>query len=222
MSNILLVEDEAHIRDLISYNLKNEGFRIIEADNANDALIVLEDTTIDLILLDLMLPGLSGMQFLSIIKRVPEHADIPVIIISARNTEKEIIAALEAGSDDYLTKPFSMDMLRARIKAIFRRGPKKEATSLTYSGITVDTGSHEVSVSGRDVSLTKKEFELLNLFIQNPRRVFTRNQLLNSIWGYDTDVYTRTVDAHISSLRKKLGKKGSLLKSVPKIGYRID
>jgi DNA-binding response OmpR family regulator len=222
MSNILLVEDEAHIRDLISYNLKKDGFQIIEADNANDALIVLEDATIDLILLDLMLPGLTGMQFLSILKRVPEHADIPVIIISARDTEKEIIAALEAGSDDYLTKPFSMNMLRARIKAIFRRGPKKEATSLSYSGINVDTGSHEVTVSGRGVSLTKKEFDLLTLFIQNPKRVYTRNQLLNSIWGYDTDVYTRTVDAHISSLRKKLGEKGHLIKSIPKIGYRID
>jgi DNA-binding response OmpR family regulator len=222
MSNILLVEDEAHIRDLISYNLKKDGFQIIEADNANDALIVLEDATIDLILLDLMLPGLTGMQFLSILKRVPEHADIPVIIISARDTEKEIIAALEAGSDDYLTKPFSMNMLRARIKAIFRRGPKKEATSLSYSGINVDTGSHEVTVSGRGVSLTKKEFDLLTLFIQNPKQVYTRNQLLNSIWGYDTDVYTRTVDAHISSLRKKLGEKGHLIKSIPKIGYRID
>lgn len=222
MSNILLVEDEVRLRELISYNLKKEGFQIIEADNANDALIILEDVQIDLILLDLMLPGLSGMQFLSIIKKIPEQAVIPVVIISAQNAEKEIIAALEAGSDDYLTKPFSMNMLLARIKAIFRRGPKKEATSFKYSDISIDTRTHEVTVSGREVSLTKKEFDLLILFVQNPKRVYTRNQLLNSIWGYDTDVFTRTVDAHVSSLRKKLGSKGKIIKSVPKIGYRIE
>ncbi len=222
MNDILLIEDEEEIRRLILYNVEKEGFHIHESEDANDGLIMLGEIPFDLILLDLMLPGLSGMQFLQIIKRNPEYAQIPVIIISAKNKEEDIVTALNAGADDYLTKPFSMNVLVARIKALLRRGTKGENARLSYGEILIETDKHRVFSGKVEIFLTKKEFELLSLFLINPGRVFTRDQLLNSIWGYEADVYTRTVDAHISSLRKKLGSGGKKIRSIPKIGYRMD
>ena len=221
MNNILLIEDEEEIRSLIAYNVEREGFSVFQSEDANEALITIEDTQIELILLDLMLPGLSGMQFLKIIKGNSEYERIPVIIISAKNSEKDIVAALEAGADDYLTKPFSMKILIARIRAMLRRGGITEETVLSYGNIRVERESHRVFSGDEEVHLTKKEFELLGLLIGNQGRVFTRDQLLNSVWGYEAEVYTRTVDAHISSLRKKLGDGGNAIKSIPKIGYRM-
>ncbi len=222
MNNILLIEDEEEIRRLIRYNVEKEGYRVHESENANDGLIMLGEILFNLILLDLMLPGLSGMQFLQVIKKNREYDQIPVIIISAKNKEEDIVAALTEGADDYLTKPFSMKVLIARIKALLRRGSKGEDSKLSYEDILVETDKHRVFSGKEEIFLTKKEFELLSLFLNNPGRVFTRDQLLNSIWGYEADVYTRTVDAHISSLRKKLGIGGRIIRSIPKIGYRMD
>lgn len=225
MSNILIVEDDADIRSLIAYNLEKNGFKALEAENANDALIIAEDVVLDAILLDIMLPGLNGIELLEIIRKKEAYKRIPVIIISAKNAEKDIISALEKGADDYLPKPFSMEMLNAKIKTILRRtaaGVSDSPGITEYEGIKIDGERHKVFIDGNEIKLTNKEYELLKLLISAPNRIFTRVKLLNSLWGYDSESFTRTVDSHIATLRKKLGDKGELIKSIPKIGYGID
>jgi len=223
MIKVLLIEDHEEMRDLISFNLMQSGMEILGFENANDGLIHMEDAEPDIILLDLMLPGLKGMQFLQIMRGNSKYDEIPVIVISAKNTEQDIVSALESGADDYLTKPFSMKVLAAKIKAMMRRKPATSTSkTISVAGIDIDPDTYSISVDGNEVSLTNKEYELIYMMLKNPKRVFTRNQILNSIWGYESDVYSRTVDTHVSSLRKKLGDKGQIIKSVPKIGYRID
>ncbi|MCG8338822.1 MAG: response regulator [Proteobacteria bacterium] len=223
MNKILLIEDQEDLRELIVYNLqKDNKFEVIESDNANDALIILEDVNVDLILLDLMLPGLKGTDFLRIIKNKEKTEEIPVIIISAKTKEQDVVQGLKLGADDYLTKPFSTKVLMAKIETILRRVSPGKQTTFSYQSIRLNRENHKVYADGNEVTLTNKEFELILLFLKKPQKVFHRNQLLNTIWGYDSDVFTRTVDAHISSLRKKLGKQGKLIKSIPKVGYGLD
>ena len=223
MNRILLIEDQEDLRELIVYNLKKDNkYEMIETDNANDALIFLEDINVDLILLDLMLPGLKGTDFLRIIKNKKKTEEIPVIIISAKAKEQDVLQGLNLGADDYVTKPFSVKVLMAKIETILRRVHPGKRTTFTYQGISVNTENHKVFSESKEVTLTNKEYELILLFLKKPQKVFHRNQLLNTIWGYDSDVFTRTVDAHISSLRKKLGKMGKLIKSIPKVGYGLD
>lgn len=223
MNRILLIEDHEELRELISYNLEREQrYEVTSVDNANDGLMLLEDMSVDMILLDLMLPGLSGLEFLRVIKNNVEQADIPVIIVSARDGEQDIVTGLKLGADDYLTKPFGMQVLCAKVEAVLRRVHTEESRVFSYDNISIDTEMHRVYVDKQEINLTIKEFELLLLFLKRPRKVFNRNQLLNSIWGYESDSYTRTVDAHISSLRKKLGPSGKKIRSVPKVGYGLD
>jgi len=223
MSNILLVEDEHSLREIITFNLKNAGHEVVDTDNANDALIIIEDFIPEVILLDIMLPGLKGSQFLNLIRSNPKYHDIPVIIISAKSSEDDIVRLLEAGADDYLTKPFSIKVLLAKIKVMMKRSPvTTEKKLIEYDNIVVDENNYRVYCNNSEITLTHKEFELLTLFLKHPRRVFTRNQLLSTVWGYESDVFTRTVDSHISSLRKKLGEKGNIIKSIPKIGYKVE
>lgn len=222
MNKILLIEDEEELRELIAYNLEKGGYEVIALDNANDALIILDDNQISAILLDLMLPGLKGMQFLSILKSSADKRSIPVIIISAKNAERDVVTALESGADDYLTKPFSMQILLARLGALLRRTEQHDSAVLRFGPIAVNTETYRVMVDDKEVKLTNKEFELLCLLMKNSRKVFTRNQLLNTIWGYDTESFTRTVDSHVSTLRKKLGDAGRVIKSIPKIGYGLE
>ena len=223
MARILLVEDEIPLQELVSFNVQNAGHTIIVTDNANDALMRLEEYLPDLILLDIMLPGLKGDQFLKLIRSNSKYSGIPIIVVSAKNSEGDIVQLLEAGADDYLTKPFSMKVLLARIKVVLKRSRQDELTEVTtYAGLTVDEVKHQIYLADQEIILTNKEFELLLLLIKHPRRVFTRNQLLTTIWGYDTEVFTRTVDSHISTLRKKLGAAGQVIKSIPKIGYKVE
>ncbi|WP_273265618.1 response regulator [Flexistipes sinusarabici] len=223
MSNILLVEDEHSLREIITFNLKNAGHEVVDTDNANDALIIIEDFIPEIILLDIMLPGLKGAQFLNLIRSNPKYHDIPVIIISAKSSEDDIVRLLEAGADDYLTKPFSIKVLLAKIKVMMKRSPMTtDKKIIEYHNILVDENNYRVYCNNSEITLTHKEFELLTLFLKHPRRVFTRNQLLSTVWGYESDVFTRTVDSHISSLRKKLGEKGNIIKSIPKIGYKVE
>ncbi len=223
MAKILLVEDEESLREIVTFNVQNAGHTVIGTDNANDALMALEDFLPDLILLDIMLPGLKGDQFLSLLRANPKFAMLPVIVISAKSSEEDIVRLLEAGADDYLTKPFSMKVLLAKIMVVLKRLQLDDSGEfVNYAGISVDEVKHKVFVAGREIALTNKEFELLLLFVKHPRRVFTRNQLLTTIWGYDADVYTRTVDSHISTLRKKLGDAGQIIKSIAKIGYKAE
>ena len=223
MAKILLVEDEAALRELLTFNVQNAGHTVVGTDNANDALMMLEEYLPDLILLDIMLPGLKGDQFLKLIRSNSKFAHISVIIISAKSSEDDIVRLLEAGADDYLTKPFSMKVLLAKIPVMLKRSGSDEPGSLvSYADISIDEINHKAFVTGSELTLTHKEFELLMLFVKHPRRVFTRNQLLTTIWGYDADVFTRTVDSHISTLRKKLGEAGQIIKSIPKIGYKVE
>ncbi|ADU67295.1 response regulator [Desulfurispirillum indicum] len=223
MNRILLIEDQEELRELVEYNLVRDGqFQVESVDNANDALMMLEDIEVDLILLDLMLPGLSGLEFLRILKNSVERSEIPVIIISAKSGEQDIVTGLSLGADDYITKPFSMKVLKAKVDAVLRRALHHDNRTVAYGSISIDMETHKAYVDGNEVVLTMKEFELLHLFLKRPKKVFHRNQLLSSIWGYDSEVYTRTVDAHISSLRKKLGDKGKMIRSIPKVGYGMD
>lgn len=223
MAKILLVEDEESLREIVTFNVQNAGHSVVGTDNANDALMALEDFLPDLILLDIMLPGLKGDQFLSLLRANPKFAMLPVIVISAKSSEEDIVRLLEAGADDYLTKPFSMKVLLAKIMVVLKRLQLDDSGEfVNYAGISVDEVKHKVFVAGREIALTNKEFELLLLFVKHPRRVFTRNQLLTTIWGYDADAYTRTVDSHISTLRKKLGDAGQIIKSIAKIGYKAE
>jgi len=223
MAKILLIEDEEALREIVTFNVQNGGHTIVGIDNANDALMLLEDFLPDLILLDIMLPGLKGDQFLTLIRANQKFVQIPVIIISAKSSEGDIVRILEAGADDYLTKPFSMKVLLAKIMVVLKRSRTDAAGALiTYAGIAIDETKHKAFVAEQEIVLTNKEFQLLLLFIKHPSRVFTRSQLLTTIWGYDADVYTRTVDSHISTLRKKLGEAGQIIRSIPKIGYKAE
>ena len=218
---ILVVEDEKDIGELIRFNLQKEGYEAISVEDANEALLILRNNAgVDLILLDLMLPGLQGEEFLRLLKSEKRFATIPVIIITAKSGEKTVVDNLNAGADDFLTKPFSIKILMAKVKAVLRRF-SPEFKIIERYGIELDTKSHTTSVDGEKVELTKTEFDLLMLFLANPNRVFTRDDILNLVWNLDADLNTRTVDVHISNLRKKLGRKGNLLKSVPKMGYKL-
>lgn len=224
MTRILLIEDDNDIRELIKYNLEKRSHTVIDHDNANSALITLEDVAIDIILLDIMLPGLKGTQFLKIVRDKQTTKNIPVIIISAKNREEDIIAALDGGADDYLPKPFSIEMLVAKINSILRRAESVNITDkiLEVNNISIDDNKHKVFVDKVEIKLTLKEYELLKLFLTNKNKIFTRNQLLNSIWSYDSEAMTRTVDSHIASLRKKLGVASNIIVSIPKIGYGVE
>lgn len=223
MNKVLVIEDQEDLRDLIVYNLEKENrYEVLSAANANDALILIEDVKIDLILLDLMLPGLKGLDFLKLLKENPDHDLTAVIIISAKTEENDILKGLKMGADDYLPKPFSFKILVTKIDTVLRRVQPDRKETLKYREISLDRNTFKVFIHDQEVTLTKKEFELLELFLRHPKKAFHRNQLLNTVWGYESDVYTRTVDAHISSLRKKLKESGKLIKSVPKIGYGLD
>jgi two-component system phosphate regulon response regulator PhoB len=218
MLRILIIEDEDALRELLEYEFTRQGMEIVALDNANDALIAVEDAVPDLILLDLMLPGLKGLQFLDILRR--GGFDVPVIIISARNAEADIIYALDHGADDYVTKPFGVSYLEAKVRAILRRGGDfKPGLTVSGGGLVLDMEAHKASLDNKPLPLTQKEFELLALFMRKAGRAFTRNQLLNAIWGYEADMMSRTVDVHVASLRKKLGDKGIYIQTIPKIGY---
>ncbi|MBZ4672082.1 MAG: two component transcriptional regulator, winged helix family [Deferribacteraceae bacterium] len=221
-SKILIIEDEEDLREILKFNLEKEGFQVEAVQDANYGLMILEEFIPDIILLDLMLPGLKGQQFLKLIKSNSMFRLVPVIIVSAKNSETDIVSALESGAEDFITKPFSIKILIAKIKVILKRKSIIDSNIISYCGIELDKSLRIAKIESEQIELTLKEFELLQLLISNPKRVFTRNQLLTNIWGYDADVYTRTVDSHISSLRKKLKDKGDIIKSVPKIGYKVE
>ncbi|MDR0356472.1 MAG: response regulator transcription factor [Deltaproteobacteria bacterium] len=217
---IMMIEDEAALREVIEYRLNREGYQVASFDNANDALIAIEDCPPDLILLDLMLPGLQGLQFLDILRQRDQRT--PVVVISARTSEEDVIRALERGADDYLPKPFSVKLLETKVKVALRRSSGEETVPgglLSSGGVVVDLGGHKATIDDKEIQLTQKEFDLLVLFIRKPGKVFTRNQLLNVIWGYENDVNSRTVDVHMAMLRKKLADKGRYIRTLPKIGY---
>jgi len=208
MPRILIIEDEPEIRTLLRYNLKKMGYELQEAENANDALIWLGQLNFELILLDLMLPGLSGMEFLKLIRHKTEHNSTRVLVVSALSEEGRIVEALQQGADDYVTKPFSVKLLLARIETLLRRGREIAPNRIQSGEIELDFLEHKAKVKGEAVKLTLK--------------AFSRDELLSEIWGYDSQSQTRTVDAHVASLRKKLASNGHRICSLPKVGYGLD
>ncbi len=220
---IYLVEDDGSIRELVTYTLTNEGFEARGFSRPSEFWKGLEEETPDLILLDIMLPEESGLDMLKKLRALPRTAKVPIMMLTARGTEYDKVIGLDYGADDYLPKPFGMMELIARIKALLRRTqPSTGDEEYTAGDISVSLARHMVTVKGRDVVLTRKEFELLELLVENKGIVFTRDQLLTKIWGYAFDGESRTVDVHIRSLRQKLGEAGHQIQTVRGIGYRME
>src|SRR5437762_13854059 len=226
---ILIVEDEPDIRKLVNYNLVQERFKVLEAEDGEQGLKIVQREKPDLVILDLMLPGLSGMELCKILRGRSETEKLPVLMLTAKAGEADRIVGLEMGADDYLAKPFSPRELVARVRAILRRAESKPAseTAVSYEKgpLKIDFSTYEVFVRGKRVKLTLKEFELLRFLVQNPSRVLNRDQLLDRVWGGETFVTPRTVDVHIRRLRKAIEKddrKPKWILTVRGVGYKLD
>lgn len=222
---IFCVEDDNGIRNMMIYTLRAAGF---EAEGFSDGAMLftaLEEETPELIMLDIMLPGEDGISILSRLRSQTATADIPVIMATAKGTEYDKVVGLDMGADDYLAKPFGMMEMVSRVRAVLRRSKPKAAkpNSLLRAGaLEIDLEQHTVSAQGDRIQLTFKEFEILRLFMQNPGRVYTRDQLLSLVWGVDFMGETRTVDVHIGTLRDKLGRCGDYIETVRGVGYRME
>ena len=222
---ILVVEDEAALQELLAYNLERAGFAVEQAYDADEARTLIAEQTPDLVLLDWMLPYMSGLELCRQLRRQPTTANLPVVMLTARVEERDRLHGLDTGADDYITKPFSVDELIARVRAVLRRiRPAFAAEVLRFADLTMDLAAHRVARSGRDVHLSPTEFRLLRQLLESPGRVFSRGQLLDLVWGRDQDVELRTVDATIRRLRRALNAGGEpdLLRTVRSAGYGID
>ena len=220
---IFCVEDDAAIRDLMLYTLTSAGFEAEGFSESTALWAALAEKTPELIMLDLMLPGEDGISILKKIRSQTATADIPVILATARGTEYDKVFGLDLGADDYLAKPFGMMEMISRVKAVLRRAaPQKKARTLRVGELTMNVGEHTVEVAGKRVTLTLKEYELLQKFMENLGLAFTREQLLQSVWGADFIGETRTVDVHIGTLRMKLGACGEYIETVRGVGYRME
>ena len=223
---ILIVEDEKDIVKMLDYNLKKEGFKTLSVRNGEDAIGSAKREYPDLIILDLMLPGIDGLEVCKTLKGDSKTASIPVIMLTAKSQESDKIVGLELGADDYVTKPFSPRELIARIKAVLRRGKEKEKLPeiLKVGELTVDFAKITVMIKGKPIELTSKEFELLRTLIKSRGRVLSRDYLLDTIWGFDqsAEIQTRTVDVHIRTLRKKLKSEAGRILTVKNYGYRFE
>lgn len=215
---IYVVEDDKAIRNLVAYALGEKGYKVKTFEDGIDIVDNIRDKPCDLLLLDLMLPGKDGIE---ILKEIREFSDLPVIILTAKTDEFDKVLGLESGADDYISKPFSILELLSRVKAVLRRSSKKDTDHLNYKNISINTKKRTVKVDGEKIDLTYKEFEMLNLFMNNLTNVITRDDFLIKIWGYDYQGETRTVDVHIASLRSKLKDAGKYIKTVRNLGYKF-
>ncbi len=220
---IFCVEDDKGIRDLMIYTLNTAGFQVKGFDCGTALFDALKTERPELIMLDIMLPGEDGIEILKRLRHDRVLSEIPVIMATAKGTEYDKVIGLDLGADDYLAKPFGMMEMVSRVKAVLRRTePKSTSQVLERGGLLMDGIGHKVSVNGEQVQLTLKEYELLKKFMENPGMVFTRDQLLQSIWGTDFIGETRTVDVHIGTLRTKLGPCGDYIETVRGVGYRME
>jgi two-component system phosphate regulon response regulator PhoB len=224
-TQILIIEDEEDIRELVRYNLERENFAVIEAESGEAGLKSVSQKKPDLILLDLMLPGKDGLQICRELKRSDATRDIPVVMMTAKGEESDIVTGLELGAEDYVVKPFSPKVMVARVKAVLRRKVAVPASDtedvLNIKGIMIHPGRHEVTVSGKAVDLTASEFGILHFLARRPGWVFTRYQIVDAVHGDDYPVTERSVDVQIVGLRKKLKKAGDEIETVRGIGYRF-
>ena len=218
---IYLVEDDNSIRELVAYTLQSAGFQAEGFEKPSVFWHALESQMPDLVLLDLMLPEEDGISILKKMRQDPKTKKMPIILLTAKSSEYDKVMGLEYGADDYVAKPFSMMELLARVKALLRRVEKDEDNGMVVGDLSVNKTRHEVLVKGLPVTLTLKEFELLCLLMENKGKVLTRDQLLNSIWGYEFDGENRTVDVHIRTLRQKLGRCGEYIETVRGVGYKV-
>ena len=220
---IFILEDDDSIRKLINYSLKSQGFEVQDFPLPSLFWQALETQTPDLLLLDIMLPEEDGISILKKLRSNPKTSTIPVIMLTAKDSEYDIVTGLDAGADDYVTKPFGMMALVSRIKAVLRRYEKSDSKKevLEAGGITIDENQHTVFAGSQQIFLTVKEFDLLALLIKNRGNVLTREQLLESIWEVSTDIESRTVDVHIRTLRAKLGEKKKNIETIRGVGYKL-
>lgn len=220
---ILIVEDEEDIIEMISYNLKKEKYEVISVTDGENAVSVVKAERPSLIILDLMLPKLDGLEVCRILKSHDLAKKIPIIMLTAKSQETDKVIGLELGADDYITKPFSPKELIARIRAVLRRYKSDvDDKTVEISGIVIDRNRFKVTISGKDIILTPKEFKILEFMAKRPGRVLSRDKILDGVFGYESSVYDRTVDAHIKSLRKKLGKAKTCIETVRGMGYRFN
>jgi len=221
---ILAVEDESQIRDMIRYALERDGHLLLDAETAAEAHAHLLEQRVDAVLVDWMLPGGSGLEFVRRLRRDERTAALPVIMLTARTDERDIATGLDAGADDYLTKPFSPRELQARIRALLRRSRDfDDGSTVSIGPLDIDTAAHRVSVDGTEVTMGHTEFKLLAFLARHPDRVYSRDQLLDQVWGPGTFIEERTVDVHVLRLRKSLRASGAdtLIETVRGAGYRI-
>ncbi|NBK23806.1 MAG: response regulator transcription factor [Spirochaetia bacterium] len=219
MSTILVVEDDLDIRELERYALASNGYTVFEAENGKEALSVLEKEPVDLVILDIMMPVMDGLTAIKAI-RYTLQSTVPIIVVSAKGDESDIITALELGCDDYLTKPFSMNVLNSKIRAVLRRLSESSSSSAVHhAGLVMDKEKHQCLLDGSEVELTATEFSLLYLLASNPEQVFTRNQMITKVKGSDYPVTDRSIDVQVATIRRKLGSYGQRIKTVWGIGY---
>jgi len=222
---ILVVEDESSLALLLVYNLESEGFQVEHVDRGDEAELRLAEAPPDLVILDWMLPGVSGLEICRRLRARDDTRDMPIIMLTARGEESERVRGLSLGADDYVVKPFSMDELKARVHALLRRArPERVASRLTWGDIDLDRETRRVKRAGREIHLGPTEFRLLEYFMEKPGRVFTRAQLLDSVWGMSAEIDERTVDVHVGRLRKALirSREKDPIRTVRGAGYSFD
>ena len=222
---MLLVEDDPAIAELVAWHFKREDYEVKHTPDGEEALLLAKEAAPDIVLLDWMVEGLSGIEVCRRLRRMPETANVPIIMLTARGEEEDRVRGLETGADDYVTKPFSPRELVARVGAVLRRvRPALAGERLAYSGIEMDIADHKVRRDGITLALGPTEFRLLRHFLEHPGRVFSRERLLDSVWGRDSDIEPRTVDVHIRRLRKAIndGGRADIIRTVRSAGYALD
>ena len=223
MDTIYIVEDDINIREIERYALKNSGYEVEGFESGAEFFVRLENEMPGLVILDIMLPDEDGMSILAKLRADKRTAKIPVIMVTAKTTELDKVKGLDSGADDYITKPFGVMELISRVKALLRRTKDVEVeTRMKYGEILVDDDKHAVTVGGDPCELTYKEYELLKYLIKNKGIVVSRDKLLSKVWGFEYEGETRTVDAHVKTLRQKLGEAGSCIKTVRNVGYMVE
>lgn len=219
MANILIVEDEKNMQEIIAEYMRRGGHTCFMADDGVDALMVLKNNPMDLMILDIMMPHLDGF---SVCKMAREMSNLPIIMLTAKSGEDDKLKGYDLGADDYMTKPFSPKVLLAKANALLRRSSILPADTISTGKISIIPAAHKVFLDGQEITLTHKEYELLSFFMANPGQIFSREQLLNRIWGYDFEGTTRTVDTHIKTLRQKLGDEGKHIVTLIRSGYKFE
>lgn len=220
MSRVVVIEDEPDLRDVLEFNLTKAGHRVLAAANGAEGLRITKETLPELVLLDLMLPDMSGTQVCTALRRDPITQNTRIIMVTAKGEEVDRVLGLELGADDYVTKPFSVRELLLRIQAVLRRSAPSQHAQLNLGELSIDRAAHRVTVAGEEVQLTALEFKLLVTLFERMNRVQTRATLLHDVWGVAADIASRTVDTHVKRLREKLGRAGHYIETVRGVGYR--